>query len=134
MDILVSLYFYPKVFFLIRDGEFNDMDLLGDLIINVITIAVIYSIIIFGAIALFTKEEKKDERDRSYELKGFRVGYIIAQVCFFILIGVTVFNPMSYNRLGELTPPLLAMIILLIVVLSSIGKSLTQLYYYRKTN
>jgi len=118
LDILVSIYFFSKVFFL----EINDGDVLLDLILSTIIIAIIYSIIVFGIINIFVKPQKRDERDDLCEQKGYRIGYLLFYFCITILIGLIVFNP-----------PIIAMFMLLIMVIASVGNSLTQLYHYRKT-
>ena len=129
LDILVSIYFFSKVFFL----EINDGDVLLDLILSTIIIAIIYSIIVFGIINIFVKPQKRDERDDLCEQKGYRTGYLLFYFCIAILIGLIVFNPINHNTLIVFNPPIIAMFMLLIMVIASVGNSLTQLYHYRKT-
>ena len=66
LDLLVSLYFIFRVFPLVINDQFNSETLLP-IIITTIIIAIIYSIIVFGVINIFTKEEKKDERDYFFD-------------------------------------------------------------------
>jgi len=131
LDILVSFYFFPKIFSLIIDGQLYSGALVG-IIANTIIISIIYSIFVFGAINTLTKREEKDERDYIYELKSYRISYIISQVSIYLLISLIVFNPINQVGLNEFTAPILAMILFIITLLSSTGKSLTQLFYYRK--
>ena len=131
LDILVSVYFFPKIFPLIIDGQLYSEALVG-IIANTIIIAIIYSISVFGAINTLTKREEKDERDYIYELKSYRVSNIISQVSIYLLISLIVFNPINQVRLNEFTAPMIAMLLLIITLLSSTGKSLTQLFNYRK--
>ena len=131
LDILVSLYFFPKIFPLIIDGQLYS-EALVDIIATSIIIAIIYSIFVFGAINTLTKREEKDERDYIYELKSYRISNIISQVSIYLLISLIVFNPINQVRLNEFTAPMIAMILLIITLLSSTGKSLTQLFNYRK--
>jgi len=129
LDILVSLYFFPKIFPLIIDGQLYSDALVG-IIATTILIAIIYSIFVFGAINALTKKEEKDERDYIYELKSYRISNLIYQVSIFILISqIVVFNP---KPLPDFTAPMIAMLLLIIILLSSTGKSLTQLFNYRK--
>ena len=58
LDILVSLYFIYRVFPLIINDQFNN-ETLVPIIITTIIISIIYSIIVFGVINIFTKEEEK---------------------------------------------------------------------------
>ena len=131
LDILVSFYFFPKIFPLIIDGQLYSEALVG-IIANTIIIAIIYSIFVFGAINTLTKREEKDERDYIYELKSYRISNIIFHVSIYLLISLIVFNPISQVRLNEFTAPMIAMILPIITLLSSIGKCLTQLFNYRK--
>ena len=131
LDIIVSIYFFPKIFPLIIDGQLYSEALVG-IIANTIIIAIIYSISVFGAINTLTKREEKDERDYIYELKSYRVSNIISQVSIYLLISLIVFNPINQVRLNEFTAPMIAMLLLIITLLSSTGKSLTQLFNYRK--
>ena len=131
LDILVSFYFFPKIFPLIIDGQLYS-EALVDIIATSIIIAIIYSIFVFGAINTLTKREEKDERDYIYELKSYRISNIISQVSIYLLISLIVFNPINQVRLNEFTAPMIAMILPIITLLSSIGKCLTQLFNYRK--
>ena len=131
LDILVSLYFVSKIFPLIINDQFYS-EALVQIILTTIIIAIIYSIFVFGAINTLTKREEKDERDYIYELKSYRVSNIISQVSIYLLISLIVFNPINQVRLNEFTAPMIAMLLLIITLLSSTGKSLTQLFNYRR--
>ena len=132
LNIIVSLFFVSKIFPLIINGQFYS-EALVQIILTTIIIAIIYSIIVFGTINTLTKREEKDERDYIYELKSYRISNIIYQVSIFILISqIVVFNPINQVRLNEFTAPMIAMLLLIITLLSSTGKSLTQLFNYRK--
>ena len=132
LDILVSLYFIYRVFPLLINGQFNN-ETLVPIIITTIIISIIYSIIVFGAINIFTKKEEKDERDYFYELNSYRISYYISQGGIIGIICLILFNVLYQENIGLLTPPKIAMIFLIISVLSSTGKSLTQLFNYRKS-
>ena len=131
LNILVSLYFISKIYPLLINDHFNSEALLP-IIFTTIIIAIIYSIIVFGVINIFTKEEEKDERDYFYELNSYRISYYISQGGIFGIICLILFNVLYQENIGLLTPPKIAMIFLIIAVLSSTGKSLTQLFNYRK--
>ena len=131
LSILVSFYFFPKIFPLIINDQLYS-EALVDIVITSIIIAIIYSIFVFGAINTLTKREEKDERDYIYELKSYRISNIIFHVSIYLLISLIVFNPISQVSLNEFTAPMIAMILPIITLLSSIGKCLTQLFNYRK--
>ena len=106
LDILVSLYFFPKIFPLIIDGQLYSDALVG-IIATSIIISIFYSVFVFGAINTLTKREEKDERDYIYELKSYRISNIISQVSIYLLISLIVFNPINQVRLNEFTAPMI---------------------------
>ena len=132
LDILVSFYFFPKIFPLIIDGQLYSDALIG-IIATTILIAIIYSIFVFGAINTLTKREEKDERDYIYELKSYRISYYLSQGGILGIIFLIAYNAVYQENIGLLTLPKIAMIFFIIAVLSSTGKSLTQLFHYRKS-
>ena len=136
LDILVSVYFISKISPLIINYQFYSNELMRDalvpIILTTVVIAIIYSIIVFGTINTLTKREEKDERDYIYELKSYKISNNIFQISNYLVIGVIIFNALYQENFGELTSPKIAMILLIIAVLSSTGKSLTQLFNYRK--
>ena len=131
LDILLSFYFFPKIFPLIIDGQLYSDALVG-IIATSIIISIFYSVFVFGAINTLTKKEEKDERDYIYELKSYRISNIISQVSIYLLIYLIVFNPINQVRLTDFTAPMIAMLLLIITLLSSTGKSLSQIYNYIK--
>ena len=128
LNILVSLFFVSKVF---TSNQF-DGDVLVQIISTTIILAIVYSIVVFGAINALTKREEKDERDYIYELKSYRISYYLSHGGILGIICLIVFNALYQENIGLLTPPKIAMILLIIALLSSTGKSLTQLFNYRK--
>ena len=131
LNILVSFYFFPKIFPLIIDGQLYSDALVG-IITTSIILAIVYSIVVFGAINALTKREEIDERDYIYELKSYRISYYLSHGGILGIICLIVFNALYQENIGLLTPPKIAMILLIIALLSSTGKSLTQLFNYRK--
>ena len=136
LDILVSVYFISKISPLIINYQFYSNELMRDalvpIILTTVVIAIIYSIIVFGTINTLTKREEKDERDYIYELKSYKISNNIYQISNYLVIGVIIFNALYQENIFELTPQKIAMILLIITLLSSTGKSLTQLFNYRK--
>ena len=131
LDILVSVYFVFRIYPLIINDQFYS-EALVHIILSTVIIAIIYSIIIFGTINTLTKREEKDERDYIYELKSYRISNNIFQISIYLLIGIIIFNVLYQEKFGELTPQKIAIILFIIVLFSSTGKSLTQLFNYRK--
>ena len=128
LNILVSLFFVSKVF---TSNQFGG-GVLVQIISTTIILAIVYSIVVFGAINALTKREEKDERDYIYELKSYRISYYLSHGGILGIICLIVFNALYQENIGLLTLPKIAMILLIIALLSSTGKSLTQLFNYRK--
>ena len=128
LNILVSLFFVSKVF---TSNQFGG-EVLVQIISTTIILAIVYSIVVFGAINALTKREEKDERDYIYELKSYRISYYLSHGGILGIICLIVFNALYQENIGLLTPPKIAMILLIIALLSSTGKSLTRLFNYRK--
>ncbi len=91
----------------------------GRLILAVILLVAV-EVIYHVALALKTKPEAKDERDRTIEAKGYRNAYLA------LVSGVIapIFIP--------LPAAMAAQIVLLALVVSEVVKSVTQLYCYRR--
>ena len=128
LNILVSLFFVSKVF---TSNQFGG-EVLIQIISTTIILAIVYSIVVFGAINALTKREEKDERDYIYELKSYKISYFLSHGGILGIICLIVFNALYQENIGLLTLPKIAMILLIIALLSSTGKSLTQLFNYRK--
>ena len=128
LNILVSLFFVSKVF---TSNQFGG-EVLVQIISTTIILAIVYSIVVFGAINALTKREEKDERDYIYELKSYRISYYLSHGGILGIICLIVFNALYQENIGLLTPPKIAMILLIIALLSSTGKSLTLLFNYRR--
>jgi hypothetical protein len=128
LNILVSLFFVSKVF---TSNQFGG-EVLIQIISTTIILAIVYSIVVFGAINALTKREEKDERDYIYELKSYKISYYLSHGGILGIICLIVFNALYQENIGLLTLPKIAMILLIIALLSSTGKSLTQLFNYRK--
>jgi hypothetical protein len=117
LDILVSFYFFPKIFPLIIDGQLYSEALVG-IIATSIILAIVYSIVVFGAINALTKREEKDERDYIYELKSYKISYYLSYGGILGIICLIVFNALYQENIGLLTPPKIAMILLIIAKIS----------------
>ena len=124
----MSLFFVSKVF---TSNQFGG-EVLVQIISTTIILAIVYSIVVFGAINALTKIEEKDERDYIYELKSYRISYYLSHGGILGIICLIIFNALYQENISLLTLPKVAMILLIIALLSSTGKSLTQLFNYRK--
>ena len=130
LDLIVSVYFFPKLFLLIISGNILNNELII-LITTSIFIAIAYSIIVFTLISIFKESEKKDERDYILELKSYKISNTIFQVSIFFLICLLFFTPLSNHY--EFTPTLMAAFLVIITLFCSAGKSVSLLYFYRRS-
>ena len=130
LDLIVSIYFLPKFFFLIKNGNMYTYDSII-LISTTIFISIAYSIVVFVIINLYIESEKKDERDYIFELKSYKVSNSIFQISILFLICSIIFNPLSSHY--EFTPTFVAALLVIITLFCSIGKSVSLLYFYRRS-
>jgi hypothetical protein len=86
--------------------------------IGTVTLLVVIQVVAQIAIALAAKPEPKDERDRLIETRGYRNGYL-----FLVLGTIVCMNIGVRLTVGALLTALMS---------AEIGKSITQLFYYRR--
>ena len=130
LDLIVSIYFFPKFFLLIKSGNMYSYDSII-LITTTIFISIAYSIVVFVIINLFIESEKKDERDYIFELKSYKISNSIFQISIlflfaqlFLILSVIIMN---------LILTFVAAFLIIITLFCSVGKSVSLLYFYRKS-
>jgi len=135
LNIVVCFYFFNGVFQLVPGSDEYVADLAG-IIIGVVLIAVVYSIVVFGLINIITKAEVKDEMDRIIDVRSYKMGYIAMDIFVTLIMGHIILNESMGNivsiGISEMTPILIAQLLLMTLVASSTVKSLSRLYYYKK--
>ena len=130
LDLIVSIYFFPKFFLLIKSGNMYSYNSII-LIMTTIFISIAYSIVVFVSINLFVESEKKDERDYIFELKSYKISNTIFQISILSLICWLFFTPLSNHY--EFTPIMIASFLIIITLFCSAGKSVSLLYFYRRS-
>ena len=135
LNFVVCFYFFNGVFQLVPGSDKYAADL-AEIIIGVVVIAVVYSIVVFGLINIITKAEAKDEMDRIIDVRSYKMGYIamdifVTLIMCFIILNESMGNVVSIG-ISEMTPILIAQLLLMTLVASSTVKSLSRLYYYKK--
>ena len=130
LDLIVSIYFFPKLFLLIISGDIHSNESII-LITTTIFISIAYSIVVFTIINVFKESEKKDERDYIFELKGYKISNTIFQISIVILVCWLFFTPLSNHY--EFTPIMIAAFLIIITLFCSAGKSVSLLYFYRRS-
>ena len=130
LDLIVSIYFFPKLFLLIISGDIHSNESII-LITTTIFISIAYSIVVFTIINVFKESEKKDERDYIFELKSYKISNTIFQISILFLICWLFFTPLSNHY--EFTPIMIAAFLIIITLFCSAGKSVSLLYFYRRS-
>ena len=130
LDLIVSIYFFPKFFILIKSGNMYSYNSII-LITTTIFISIAYSIVVFVIINLFIESEKKDERDYIFELKSYKISNTIFQISILFLICSIIFNPLHNHY--EFNPTLMTALLIIITLFCSVGKSVSLLYFYRRS-
>ena len=130
LDLIVSIYFFPKLFLLIISGDIHSYESFN-LITTTIFISIAYSIVVFTIINIFKESEKKDERDYIFELKSYKISNTIFQISIFFLICWLFFTPLSNHY--EFTPIMIAAFLIIITLFCSASKSVSLLYFYRRS-
>ncbi len=135
LNIVVCFYFFNGVFQLVPGSDKYAADL-AEIIIGVVVIAVVYSIVVFGLINIITKAEAKDEMDRIIDVRSYKMGYIAMDIFVTLIMGHIILNESMGNivsiGISEMTPILIAQLLLMTLVASSTVKSLSRLYNYKK--
>ena len=130
LDLIVSIYFFPRLFFLIISGDIHTDESII-LITTTIFISIAYSIIVFTIINIFKESEQKDERDYIFELKSYKISNTIFQISILLLICWLFFTPLSDHY--EFTPIMIVAFLIIITLFSSAGKSVSLIYFYRRS-
>ena len=126
---LFPFVLFFSIFYVLSKYELNNELII--LITTSIFIAIAYSIIVFTLISIFKESEKKDERDYILELKSYKTSNTIFQISILLLICSIIFNPISNHY--EFTPTLIAALLIIITLFCSAGKSVSLLYFYRRS-
>ncbi|MBT8147571.1 MAG: hypothetical protein KJN90_12010 [Gammaproteobacteria bacterium] len=139
IDVLVALYYFPKVFALMAQG---DTMLRGgemaDLVISTIVLAIVVSIVVFGAIHRKGEAEDRDERDLQFEAQGNLLAFRVLYGFLVLILGQIVmweyFSPSDLDALlTEAGPLVVGHMILLAMILTSMVKAAVQLFQYRRS-
>lgn len=135
VDIVVALYYYPRVLGLLwrGDGALSGAAM-TDLIINTVMVAVGASVLISILLHTQQKPEPRDERDYMIEARSNLWFSRVLVVGVLAVIGTVVFhqfNPWSAQALLPLTPLVLAHLLLFVLMLASMVNSVLRLLMYR---
>ncbi|MEA3225726.1 MAG: hypothetical protein U9Q07_07220 [Planctomycetota bacterium] len=129
-SILISLvtislifgYYFLRIFRIAAQDEIDVTQSIV-LLVSVIVMVVIVEIVFHIILALTTRQETKDERDRLIELKAIRNAYFV--------LAFGIFLPIACIAVS-VRPFIVAHVIMFTFVVSEIAGFATQLFYYRR--
>jgi hypothetical protein len=112
-------------------------------VIEVMVFSIIAAIIVFGWINYQAGEERADERDYMFSARANSVAYAVLCVCVALTIGSVFRLPDNFFKADssasipaalmlEITPMLMAHMLLTALIVSAAAKALVQLYFYRR--
>jgi len=119
---LIFGYYFVRIFKMASQDEINVIKNTV-LFISVIVMVIIVEVVFHIVLALRTRPETKDERDRLIELKATRNAYFLLVFGIFLSIG---------SIAASVPPFIMVHIIMFFFIISEIAKFLTQLFYYRR--
>ena len=125
--VVMSFWYFPKAF-TIAQHAYNPVALVAISVVCVIGL-VIFEAVYHGVIAVSGGDEI-DERDRLIDMKAERNAGLILGIALFVLIG-RIIATTAVPDLGQMTPLVIAVWIMLAITVSEISKLLFQLWYYR---
>lgn len=134
--VLISLLVTLLVFGWYLLGAFSNLSVDTQVpklsqIIGLIIGVVVFESILHSALALLTKQELEDERDRLIEKVSYRYSYWFLAAClWFLMIHILLESTFGISS-ALMTPGGLFHLLLLFFVLSELVHFLSQLYHYR---
>ena len=138
VDVVVALYYFPKMFSLIRAGETALVSVMAGVVVTSIILAIIVGTALAILLRVWREPKLEDERDLRFSARGTLIAYRALTVFVALIMGQLVFEglfPGLRGQLAILTKPLLiAHLLLLSLLLSSAAKSATQLFLYRRAS
>lgn len=145
VSILVSVYFFYHSFSILLSLDADSPLPVRDmtrLIISTVIISIILSVVLFTLLRMLSgdhegKVEPSDERDRLFELRSNQVGYWTLCLLMAVVIAVIVTHSTSaqsdsFQMNLPVSPLLIAQALIAALALSSLAKSISALFYYRR--
>jgi hypothetical protein len=137
-DLAVALYYWPNA---IRLMMFGDEALRGGAMIGLITSTVVIAIVVSGALSIFLhtqqKPEPMDERDYMIAARSSLYAGRVLVACLIVVIGMLVIEEIpgpytSHFEFFQLSPLVLAHLLLVSLMLWSMTSSIARLFFYRR--
>jgi len=137
VDIVIGLYYFPKMFVMMASNTELSGGAMAELITGTVILAIFMGIIISVFLHTQKKPEQVDERDHLFDARGSRIAYTVLGLCVALVIGHIIVNEMlpevaRDRALLNLSPVAIAHLLLLSLYLSSVIKTVMQLFFYRR--
>jgi hypothetical protein len=142
VDITVALFYWPQAFRLMAAG---DGAMRGDAMVGLITSTVVIAIVVSTLLSIFLhtqqKPEPMDERDYMIAARSSLLASRVLVVCLFALIGHLVMSEFSSDTipgiqwmgyLPDISPLVIAHLLLVAIMARSFTGTVARLYFYRK--
>jgi hypothetical protein len=137
VDLVVALYYFPKVFVLIRAGNVALMSpAMAGLVVKTIFVAIVVGIAVAIFLRIWREPAKEDERDYAFSARGTLIANRALVIFVSLIMGQLVFEGLfpgiAEKRGIKTNPMIIAHFLLLALMLSSTIKALAQLFLYRR--
>lgn len=137
VDVVVALYYYPKMFLLITAGNAAlTGERMTNLIISTVGLAIFVSVALAALLHEKTTPEPKDERDLLIDSRGSALFGRTMLACVLVIMGMIVMQEMTLGRqtgwLITMTPLVIAHLLLFTLMISSTASSVLKLVLYRR--
>jgi hypothetical protein len=133
VDVVVALYYYPKVFKLMLAGSLTGTAM-TNLIVSTVVLAIIASAVLAALLHQQQKPEPLDERDFYIDARAtlwFARVLVFGVVSVMGWIVLQEFNPWPDRALFVMSPLVIAHFLLFSLMLASMTKSILKLLMYR---
>ncbi|MDQ2076093.1 hypothetical protein [Marinimicrobium sp. ABcell2] len=135
VDVLVALYYFGSIAAQGLGGELSEPALVG-LVVRTVVLAIVASVVIFGAIHALTRAEPMDERDYRFQARANTVGYYVLAVGVVAVIGHIIMHSVAGNigapTIFRTSPATVVHLLIVVLVASSVLRAAVQLFHYRR--
>jgi len=137
VDVVVALYYFPKVFVLLRagDGALVSPAMAG-LVVKTIVVALVVGIVVSILLGVWREPEREDERDYQFSARGTLIAHRALAIFVALIMGQLVFEGLfpgiAKLRGININPMVIAHLLMLSLMLSSTIKAVAQLFLYRR--
>jgi Na+-driven multidrug efflux pump len=137
VNLVVALYYFPKVFVLIRAGdEALVSPAMAGLVVKTVIVAIVVGIVVGVFLRVWREPGKEDERDYQFAARGVLIANRALVIFVLLIMGQLVFEALfpgiAKLRGIKTNPMIIAHLLMLSLMLSSTIKAVAQLFLYRR--